>query len=170
IVEKDKLQQELHKNREELKKNSLDLEGADKILKTKTSERATSLKMLEKAKLAAAESVDELRNQLEPGEPCVVCGSTDHPYASHNPGLAHVLSELEAEHEKVETEYTRQLTLHTTLSQLGKQLAKAIEDLDSQTIQNFEKLNELDQTWVEFKVSTNCNAQPTEERTSWLET
>src|SRR5690606_23935976 len=64
IVEKDKLQQELHKNREELKKNSLDLEGADKLIKTKTSERTASLKMLEKAKLAAAESVDELRKQL----------------------------------------------------------------------------------------------------------
>src|SRR5690606_19191369 len=83
IIEKDRLQQELHKNREELKKNRLDLEEADKLLKTKTSERTTSLKMLEKAKLAAAESVDEPRKQLEPGEPCVVCGSTDHPYASH---------------------------------------------------------------------------------------
>src|SRR5690606_15457161 len=153
----------------ELKKNSLDLEGADKLLKTKTSERTTSLKMLEKAKLAAVESVDELRKQLELGEPCVVCGSTDHPYASHNPGLAHVLSELEAEHEKVEMEYTRQLTRHTTLIQLSKQLAKAIEDLDSQTIQNIEKLNELNQTWSNFKISENCNAQPIEDRTSWLQ-
>src|SRR5690606_34106166 len=84
-------------------------------------------------------------------------------------GLAHVLSELETEHQKVETEYTRQLTLHTTLSQLGKQLAKAIEDIESQTIQNFKKLNDLDQTWAEFKVSANCNAQPIEDRTSWLQ-
>ncbi|WP_417359738.1 AAA family ATPase [Galbibacter sp.] len=169
ILEKNRLQLEWDKNKKELEKNNLELDQADKLLTARSSERTASLKMLEKARLAAAESVDELRKQLEPGEPCVVCGSMDHPYASHNPGLAHVLSELEVEHARIEAAYTQQLTLHTTLSQKGTQLAKYIGDLEVQTIENNEKLESLDETWTEFKVSENCNAKPFQERTSWLQ-
>src|SRR5690606_19995330 len=62
ILEKNRLQQELNRNKEEQEKNRLELDKAVTLLKAKFSEKEASSKMLEKAKLAAAESVEELRN------------------------------------------------------------------------------------------------------------
>lgn len=169
VIQEYKLQQELAKNKRALKENATALEKAEKDLKIKTAERAASLKMLERAKLTAAESVVELRKLLEPGAPCAVCGSMDHPYASHHPGLTNVLSELETEHEKAELAYTEQLTLHTTLSELAKQLEKSIAALEDQAISNAKILNKLEQRWREFKISENCNKQPIADRTFWLQ-
>lgn len=42
-----------------------------------------SREMYEKASLAASESVSALRDRLCTGEPCPVCGSTEHPYKLH---------------------------------------------------------------------------------------
>lgn len=169
LLEKEKSQRELKANREAQEQNSIQLAKAKKLLETKILEKEASLKMLERAKLAAAQSVDELRQQLEPEEPCPVCGSTSHPYASHNPELDHVLSELETEHAKIDAEYTKQLTLHTTLSQTAVQLAKLIEGQEEHTQQNNEELDDLETSWSKFKISANCNEQPISERASWLQ-
>src|SRR5690606_24377342 len=57
ISEKDKLQQTLKSNKEELEHTNVKLMQAKNHLDAKTLEKDASLKMLEKAKLAAAESV-----------------------------------------------------------------------------------------------------------------
>ena len=49
---------------------------------------------LDAAKLACAGDVEQLRERLEPGQPCPVCGSADHPYAKEAPGLRAVLQAL----------------------------------------------------------------------------
>lgn len=169
ILEKNKLQQSLKENREALEQSSVQLSETQKLLESTTSEKATSLKMLEKAKLAAAESVDQLRNQLEPNEPCPVCGSTEHPYATHHPGLDKVLLELETEHAKIEANYTQQFTLYTALNQNCQELTKKIGEQEDQTLQNNTSLNELQTTWLEFQIATKCNEYPFEERTAWLQ-
>lgn len=169
IFEKNKLQQSLKENREALEQSSAQLAETQKLLETTTAERAASSKMLEKAKLAAAESVDRLRNQLETDEPCPVCGSIDHPYATHHPALDHVLLELETEHAKIEADYTQQLTLHTTLNQSCQELTKKIGEQDDRTLQNNKSLDELEKKWSEFQVSEACNDHPLEERAAWLQ-
>src|SRR5690606_23896627 len=58
ISEKDKLQQALKTNKEALERNNAQAAEAQKLLDNKTLEKTASLKMLEKAKLAAAQSVD----------------------------------------------------------------------------------------------------------------
>ena len=169
ITEKDTLQKSLEKNRKAQEQSTAQFVEAEKLLEIRTGERAASLKMLEKAKLVAAESVERLRNQLEPEEPCPVCGSTDHPYASHHPGLDLVLSELETGHAQVEASYTQQLTLYTRLKQSCTELGKVIGELEDKTSQNDKSLKELETTWSEFQVSEKCNEHPFGERTTWLQ-
>lgn len=41
--------------------------------------------VFDKAKLAVSENIEKLRGLLVDGEECVVCGSREHPYASHLP-------------------------------------------------------------------------------------
>src|SRR5690606_4482862 len=119
--------------------------------------------------LAAAQSVDELGGQLEPGEPCPVSGSTDSPYAAHHPGLDHVLSELESEHKNIETVYIDYLTLHNALHRNITQLEKLIKEQEKQSLEKNNVLAELESTWSEFQIATNCNAFPLEKRASWLQ-
>ncbi len=169
ITEKDTLQKSLKKNKKALEQSTAQFVEAEKLLETRTSERAASLKMLEKAKLVAAESVERLRNQLEPKEPCPVCGSTDHPYASHHPGLDLVLSELETGHAQVEASYTQQLTSHTRLKQSCTELEKVIGELEDKTLQNDKSLKELEAIWANFQVSEKCSEHPFEERATCLQ-
>jgi len=56
--------------------------------------------MLEKVRLALAENVEKLREQLSDNEPCPVCGSEEHPYIIHAPNQNGVLRELETDFKK----------------------------------------------------------------------
>lgn len=69
------------------------MEQADQQLATlaqRLTEAEASL-----ARAQAAVSASSLRDQLQPGEPCSVCGSVEHPWADGSP-LARVFGSLEA--------------------------------------------------------------------------
>jgi exonuclease SbcC len=54
---------------------------------------------LNAARLACAETVEQLRANLEPEQPCPVCGAKDHPYSVEHPDLRPVLKALTDEAE-----------------------------------------------------------------------
>lgn len=169
IAEKTGLSQSLVQQKEDLTQNTAQLAATEKLLEAAKSERSASLKMLDKAKLAATESVARLRRQLEPEEPCPVCGSTDHPYAANHPELDHVLSELESTHAQNEAAYTQQLTAHTRLNESCSASGKIIGELDDKMAHNEASVKELESKWSTFRVAEQCNAQPLEERAAWLQ-
>ncbi|HET8574167.1 MAG TPA: AAA family ATPase [Edaphocola sp.] len=169
IAEKNALIQSLAQNKRELAQNMTQLAAAEKLLETTKSEKSASLKMLEKARLAATESVERLRNQLESEAPCPVCGSTDHPYAANHPELDHVLSELESAHAQNEAAYTQQLTAHTRLNESCITSGKTIGELEGKIAHNETSLKELESKWSTFRVAEKCDAQALEERTTWLQ-
>lgn len=167
--EENTLQQSIEKNKNELEQSGTQLAEVEKLLEITKSERAGSMKMLEKAKLVAAESVERLRNQLVPEEPCPVCGSTTHPYASHHPELDLVLSELEAEHELIENTYTQQQNSQTSLNQRSIELGRIIGELEDKISHSNKSLIELETEWSKFQIAKNCNEHPFEERATWLQ-
>ncbi|GAA4309125.1 AAA family ATPase [Compostibacter hankyongensis] len=170
IAEKGTLLQSLKQTKEELAQNTAQLAATEKLLEATKSARSASLKMLEKARMAATESVTRLRHQLEPEAPCPVCGSTDHPYATRHPELDHVLSELESAHAQNEAAYTQQLTAHTRLNQSCTTSGKIIGELEDKIAHNEASVKGLESNWSDFRVAEKCNAQPLEERTAWLQT
>jgi len=167
-TERDTLQQLLKDNKKQLENNLEQLATTAKSLETTRAQRNTSLSMLEKARLAAVEDVESLRANLVPDEPCPVCGSTTHPYATHNPQLDHVLAKLEASHQEIEADYTQLLTTHSSLKQACDQLQKTIGTQEKDLALKEKTIQQLDETWIRFKIHTACTEQPVEDRVTWL--
>lgn len=168
-AEKDALIQSLEQNRRELEQNAAQLAAAEKLLEATKSARSASLKMLERARMAATESVERLRRQLEPEEPCPVCGSTDHPYAANHPELDLVLSELESAHTQNEAAYTQQLTAHTRLNESCITSGRIIRELEDKIAHNEASVKKLESKWSDFRIAEQSNEQPWEKRTAWLQ-
>ena len=91
---------------------------------------------LNKARLRASESVEHLRSQLAPNEPCLVCGATEHPFvAAQNPQLNNLIADFESDYtnakqryELVQSQLHEQQTQHAVLISEHAQLGQAIND------------------------------------------
>lgn len=85
---------------------------------------------LDAARLACAENVEQLRENLESGQPCPVCGAAEHPYALKHPGLRSVMEvlsrQVEEHRQEVETLARRETEQRTTL-EFARQQRKDIE-------------------------------------------
>lgn len=68
-------------------------------------QRDTSRQLYEKAQLAANENITALRQQLQPGKPCPVCGSCEHPAALYPASEEPALHSLKSEYEKYDAAY-----------------------------------------------------------------
>lgn len=69
---------------------------------------------LNQALLRASENVEHLRAQLNPNEPCLVCGATEHPYASNQtPQLNNLIADFETGYNKAKQQHnSAQIQLH----------------------------------------------------------
>ena len=91
---------------------------------------------LNKARLRASESVEHLRSQLAPNEPCLVCGATEHPFvAAQNPQLNNLIADFESDYtnakqryELVQSQLHEQQTQHAVLISEHAQLGLVIND------------------------------------------
>ncbi len=144
------------------------LEEASELLSKMQIQQEISSRMLEKARLTATENVEMLRQTLVPDEPCPVCGSEEHPYADHNPQLDHVLSELEAEHNKIELAFRDSLKKQSSLQEACTQLKKTITEQEIEFTSNASALSQLQTDWIKFSVYNDCADLPDEEKTRWI--
>ncbi|MDN3379522.1 MULTISPECIES: AAA family ATPase [unclassified Pseudoalteromonas] len=91
---------------------------------------------LNKARLRASESVEHLRSQLAPNEPCLVCGATEHPFAAdQNPQFTSLIADFESDYtnakqhyELIQTQLHEQQTQHAVLASKHAQLGQAIDN------------------------------------------
>lgn len=83
-----------------LKTKSEALIAAEMQLQTAKLLKEKSEKTLHKLRLAAGESAESLRQSLQEGEDCPVCGSKEHPYSKHNPIENFLLSVVENEYDE----------------------------------------------------------------------
>jgi exonuclease SbcC len=169
IMDHDNISRSLLHNKKELEQYKVQLSEAENLLQTKLVEKEISLKSLEKAKLIMAESVERLRDQLEPGEPCPVCGGTDHPYAEKHPLTDQLLSELESTYTQSEAAYSEQLTIQSRIRQICVGLEKSIGELEKTLTDKNVSIKELEVKWSEFRISGKCEQYPLSDRAIWLQ-
>lgn len=148
-------------------KTALLAKAADHLAIAKT-ERDTSLRMLDKARLAAAENVEFLRSQLTADEECPVCGSTEHPYVTRHLQLDHVLQQLEAAHQQHEQAYATALTTESGLQQNCQQLREYIHGQEQDVIVKEQSLTEYNHTWESCAIHAIAVAVPDEQKADWL--
>ncbi len=163
------LNQKLVTNKDEVGNKEILSNEATGHLNNMQVQRDASLRMLENARLAAAENVEMLRQQLVPGDPCPVCGSEEHPYAHHNPQLDHVLSELEADHKKNELAFRESLKKQSSLEEICIQLKKTIAGQETEMVAIEVELNPLKADWAKFLVYKDCVDLPDEQKTTRIQ-
>lgn len=167
-AELDTLQQKLADNKNELQAKAQLLARASEQLLVARAERDASLRMLERAKLAAAENVELLRSQLIHEEPCPVCGSQEHPYVTGQPQLNYVLSQLEVAHRQHDKAYTTCLQAESGLKQTVSNLKEAIDLHEQEAGAKETALAAQHTTWVAFTIYPQAANIPDQQKATWL--
>lgn len=108
------------------------------------NERIQLIEILQKQRLLHAENVAYLRSELQSDEPCMVCGSLEHPYQVDDSAVSKALFELQQQQEK-QAEIKEQQAFKTwQSSQLTlTKLNADIEQLKHQILQCNEKSTTL---------------------------
>lgn len=104
-------------------------------LRQATQKRQESKARLDRNLLIASENISALRGSLLPGEACPVCGSTEHPYVSHQPLADKILQSLEeefnADQQVCEALTDRLRRLEMSTENLGLEIQEAQRELTS---------------------------------------
>ena len=133
---------------------------AEHNFQTAKSERIKLLEILQQQRLLHAENIEQLRENLVAEQPCLVCGSTTHPYRDDQSQLSKALFELQQQqeqHAKQKEEQTFQLW--QTAQQHSTKIQSELEQLKQQIQLNTEKLtaqqNELNQQFSDLHIQLN---------------
>ncbi|MFP3598754.1 AAA family ATPase [Chryseobacterium sp. SIMBA_029] len=138
-------------------------------LSIENTQKETSAKLLQQARLAASENVEMLREGLVDHEPCPVCGSENHPYALHNPQLENVLSTLEATHQANENTHVTTLRLHSSLDQECKSLQQTIQKQQEDLSSKRASIDLKRQEWEKFDIAQTISNIPDSEKAEKME-
>lgn len=130
--------------------------------------KETSGNMLQKARLSANENVESLRSKLVDNEPCMVCGSENHPYTLHNPQLEKVLSTLEESHLQNEKIYLQTFGENSSLEQALKTLDQKIQEQERQIVAQKVFVDGKKEAWELTPISKNCEAIADEKKSDYL--
>jgi exonuclease SbcC len=131
--------------------------------------KETSDKLLQKARLSASENVEQLRISLTDNEPCLVCGSEEHPYILHNPQLEKVLTTLEDLHKQNEKVYLENFGKSNQLEQELKSLTALIEKQETDLARKKEFFARKSQIWETTPISEESRHLETEEKSNWID-
>ncbi|MGK9119065.1 AAA family ATPase [Olivibacter jilunii] len=159
----------LQQQEKELTDTNTELVATAKDVLTGKIQCETSLKMLNKVRLAASENVEVLRSQLVVGEACPVCGSTEHPYADQQPQLQHVLNELEEDHQQIVQSYEAVRNKEARLAEALDRLKKAVEVQKAAYKGKEEQLENLRHIWQSFSIYETSKAVADEQKADWLQ-
>ncbi|MEG2693563.1 MAG: AAA family ATPase [Acinetobacter sp.] len=133
---------------------------AEKAFEMAKNERIQLQEILQKQRLLHTENIEQLRNNLVADEPCLVCGSTSHPYKNDESHVSKALFELQQQQEQHAIQKEQENFQHWQMAQ--QQATKAQSELDQlkNSIQNnLEKLeiqqNEIVQQFSNLQIQIN---------------
>ena len=133
---------------------------AEKAFEMAKNERIQLQEILQKQRLLHAENIEQLRNNLVADEPCLVCGSTSHPYKNDESHVSKALFELQQQQEQHAIQKEQENFQRWQMAQ--QQATKAQSELDQlkNSIQNnLEKLaiqqNEIAQQFSNVQIPIN---------------
>lgn len=90
-----KLQQQLRQDQTQQQTLSDKISTAEQHYQHTKQQRMQLLEVLQQQRLLHTENIENLRADLKAGQPCVVCGSTEHPYRDHSEAVSKALFELQ---------------------------------------------------------------------------
>ncbi|MEG0487537.1 MAG: SbcC/MukB-like Walker B domain-containing protein [Acinetobacter sp.] len=133
---------------------------AEKAFEMAKNERIQLQEILQKQRLLHTENIEQLRNNLVADEPCLVCGSTSHPYKNDESHVSKALFELQQQQEQHAIQKEQENFQRWQMAQ--QQATKAQSELDQlkNSIQNnLEKLeiqqNEIVQQFSNLQIQIN---------------
>ena len=133
---------------------------AKKAFEMAKNERIQLQEILQKQRLLHTENIEQLRNNLVADEPCLVCGSTSHPYKNDESHVSKALFELQQQQEQHAIQKEQENFQRWQIAQ--QQATKAQSELDQlrNSIQNnLEKLeiqqNEIAQQFSNVQIQIN---------------
>lgn len=166
---KEKSKHELEKIAVHIRDNSYKLELLILELNALLIKKEQAEKLYNAAQLKTTESVVEMRSQLINGEPCMVCGSTHHPYKTDDNKLHEVLEILSNEvresalvYQKIAEEKIK------TEQQISGYEADKIRITNELGTLN-EKIKTYTAKWNSLNPDAACLAEEPANRLHWLE-
>lgn len=98
--------------------------------------------ILAEQRLLQTEHIENLRAALQPNQPCMVCGSVQHPFVEHTETLEQALSQIQDEQEQ-QAIATRNMTLQQ-FEQVRQQIIECLSDLSHQQQRHTELTAQLE--------------------------
>ncbi|WP_348696562.1 AAA family ATPase [Duganella fentianensis] len=149
---------------------------ADAELKTAQQQAGTLLahstqaeRSLKLAQAACAASVQDLRATLEDGQPCAVCGATEHPYHHDDSRLLSLLAGLETEVTHWRQQVEANLALQTARRTTEQSCLDQLQALARETTTLAPALAQAAQAWQAMEAQLTSEPLPEAgERTGWL--
>ena len=89
------LQQQAAQHQVQQQTLSTQISAADNSYQQAKQQRMQLFDILQQQRLLHAENIEHLRADLKAGQPCVVCGSLDHPYRDNSQAISKALFELQ---------------------------------------------------------------------------
>ncbi|HSB94001.1 MAG TPA: AAA family ATPase [Flavitalea sp.] len=128
------------------------LHAVEQLMPASTQKKNASDQRLARARLEVSSNVESLRNQLQHGEACPVCGSIDHPFTQHHPQVTGILQLLEKEAENDYEEWSALLNEKQALAESVKRLETDIQRLETNCINSESHVGQLESEWKNFQV------------------
>ena len=147
--------------------NQVLLDGA-KVQPLLEQDLSTAEQSLSLAKLAASKGAETLRTALQADQACPVCGSVEHPYATHSPVADAMIKSLQDQvkdkRKSLDELLQRTASATTSKANAEQQVQQLIKDLAQLDVGHAEVLA----NWHALVLRSEVDAVPESDRIVWL--